>query len=287
MKSVVRLRHLVAWAAVWFVAAQADGALITTGLQAHYDASTITGVSNGALLSSWADQSGNGRNATSSSAARPTYIADGINGLPVVRFGGTQSMSADFAANTFTVDGTTLFAVFRVPTTTTTQGTFLSLRATEGVNSGANQSFMFISRYSTGDLLSTFDGTSGDNGTHTITGSYNDNWPHLFAARANSGSGSSNNVLQRADGVVQKLQSDAAQQNAVNFISIGSLNDLASTRLIGDIAELLVYNRTLSTTEFAENEAYLIQKYAIPEPSTALVAAACTGMLALRRRRTA
>ena len=44
-------------------------------------------IDDGTAVRIWADQSGNGYDATqSTTAARPTYIASGLNGLPVVRF---------------------------------------------------------------------------------------------------------------------------------------------------------------------------------------------------------
>lgn len=59
------------------------------GYVAWWDASKITGVSDGATLSSWADSSGNGNNLTVGTGS-PTYYkttpAKIINGLPVVNF---------------------------------------------------------------------------------------------------------------------------------------------------------------------------------------------------------
>lgn len=62
---------------------------VTSGLQLLLDASTISG-SDGDLISAWADQSGQGNNATngSSSTYRPTYKTNVFGSNSAVRFGG-------------------------------------------------------------------------------------------------------------------------------------------------------------------------------------------------------
>lgn len=52
------------------------------------DSSTITQSSN--LVSQWNDKSGNGRNATASSTARPTYSATAFNSKPGLTFDGSS-----------------------------------------------------------------------------------------------------------------------------------------------------------------------------------------------------
>jgi hypothetical protein len=51
---------------------------------AVFDARFISGVSNNTALSTWPDRSRNAWDATQSGAARPTYLASGLNGQPVV-----------------------------------------------------------------------------------------------------------------------------------------------------------------------------------------------------------
>ena len=56
------------------------------GLLFWLDAAQITGKADGDPLTSWADASGNGRNAVTT-VGSPVYRSDGINGHPAVRFG--------------------------------------------------------------------------------------------------------------------------------------------------------------------------------------------------------
>ena len=62
----------------------------TPGPAARFDAASITGLSNGASVSTWSDSSGSGRNATGGTA--PTYVASNpaFNNRPTVRFNGSS-----------------------------------------------------------------------------------------------------------------------------------------------------------------------------------------------------
>ncbi|NQU22982.1 MAG: LamG domain-containing protein, partial [Candidatus Nealsonbacteria bacterium] len=65
--------------------------LPTAGLSLHLDASTITGLANGDPVALWPDSSGNGRNAIQDVlSSQPEYRngANGINGVPSVYFAG-------------------------------------------------------------------------------------------------------------------------------------------------------------------------------------------------------
>lgn len=66
--------------------------LALPGLDFWYDASQITGLSDGAEITSWPDLSGNSNHATNaSSASGPTYKTSILNGKPVARFNGTSN----------------------------------------------------------------------------------------------------------------------------------------------------------------------------------------------------
>jgi hypothetical protein len=74
--------------------------MITTALWLDAaDASTITQSSN--LVSQWNDKSGNGRNATASSTARPTYSATAFNSKPGLTFDGNSDDMSFFRVSNF------------------------------------------------------------------------------------------------------------------------------------------------------------------------------------------
>jgi hypothetical protein len=60
-------------------------------LAAHFDATAMTGLSDGDPVALWRDLSGHGRDATqATTAARPAYSTAGIGGRPSVRFDGAD-----------------------------------------------------------------------------------------------------------------------------------------------------------------------------------------------------
>ena len=64
-------------------------------LTAWYKGDSITG-NDGDAVSAWSDSSGNGNNlAQASSARQPTLQTDELNGLPVVRYDGTNDILSD------------------------------------------------------------------------------------------------------------------------------------------------------------------------------------------------
>jgi hypothetical protein len=80
-------------------------------LAAWYDASKITGLSDGAAVETWEDSSGNGNDVTQGTAdERPTYQTSILNGLPVVRFDGIDDILSVFA----TLAGAQPYTVYAV-----------------------------------------------------------------------------------------------------------------------------------------------------------------------------
>jgi hypothetical protein len=63
-----------------------------SGLTVWFKADAITGLSDGNPVATWPDLSGNGYNLTASGSGQPTYKVNVLNGMPVVRFNGSNSM---------------------------------------------------------------------------------------------------------------------------------------------------------------------------------------------------
>ncbi len=89
-------------------------------LAAWFEADAITGLVNGAPVTSWTDESGNTNNASqsipgqpysSSPTQPPTYATNSLNGLPVVHFNAASSNALAFPRPV--QDDFTIFCVFR------------------------------------------------------------------------------------------------------------------------------------------------------------------------------
>lgn len=213
--------------------------LSIAGCQFWFDASQITGLSDGDSVTTWSDLSGNVRHATQSGAAtmKPTYKANIIGGKPVLRFDG-----GDFLALTsYTIPASlSIFAVIR--------------RASAGTNflSFANLSGTRYAPwwYSDNVIYSAYWANFNTHGTaNTSTGNF---------IIAGIKSGTTSNVVRRNGAQVGTTQTPQASVGA--FDTIGRLNTIYN---VTDIAELIFYDSALSAADYGAVEAYLSAKYGI------------------------
>jgi hypothetical protein len=247
-------------------------------------------LSDGAAVSVWDDSSVSNNDATQGSAAnQPAFQANEINGLPVVRFTRTFTDGSldDFLATTYTSlpSGLTYVAV--------TRGTILAVGKGYTGNAALN-----IIGDSTGNVWNGFGQTSGraefnayentvgwesNLGTTTLNDgiarsmiasfSPSDNTPRVFV-----------NGLLEASGSTTY----AGSFMGFNSISRGYVSGTPPFQgdgFDGDIAEILVYNTALASTDRQLVHEYLVSKYALPEPSVAALAVlGLLGFLKLCRR---
>ena len=197
-------------------------------------------VSSGGQVSSWQDQSGNNNTAVMPTAGRqPYYVTGALNGQPVLRFNGAQSLGL---TNILQLTQTTLFVVAkntRVPA----YGFGMILGP---ANTSPNHQLRF-----NGDscvLLVTPNIYSSCGG---YTGVY-----HALSVRYD---GATRSVYR--DGSLVSNFSDSST-SAWQLYQVGAW--FSSYFLEGDIAEIIVYNRALSESERTAVNAYLRGKYALP-----------------------
>jgi hypothetical protein len=219
--------------------------------------------SNNTAVATWADQSGNGYDATQgSTAARPTFIASGLNGLPVVRFDGTDdslALGASALGMLRNVAGATVFLVVKYSNTT-----------------GANRTSFFLSN-----------GTSATSARiqirTTTTPRYQVSGRRLDAdssqnVASNQATSTTNFVVQSAffnyqNTLLQQYINGAKDGEKTDFQTAGNTSNTdsaainigtdSSSFLNGDIAEIIVYNRALNTSELAQVHRYLARKWGI------------------------
>ena len=239
------------------------------------DATRINQANNTAVAT-WADQSGNGYDATQgTSAARPTYIASGLNGLPVVRFDGTDDvMSIPSSTSTFKFlhsDVSTIFIVAKagVVTDPNTRYGFL------GTNGGGNTSVVGINinwddraSQSLNNAIRT--GVTNGVGWRTLNTENNyfaANTFGILTVRTDPANATplERSILNFNGGTDRKNNienSTLSTANSAQDVAIGS-GGASAFVLNGDIAEIIVYNRALNTSELAQVHRYLSRKWGI------------------------
>jgi len=208
---------------------------------------TFTGTTNGGIttgpVSKWMDQSGNGRNASMTTAARqPSYVSSvpgALNGQPVIRFSGGQSMYLDIFSQP------TLFSVFVVGKNSLT-GSFSMI-----LGPGGN---------SPNDQLRWNDGADALFVTQNAGTIITSPTGNTFAYHA---------LSARYDGSTMTFYYNGNAESSSNFSTsspwtIASVGSWYSTYYMqGDLAEVIIYDRALSESERASVNSYLQSKYAL------------------------
>jgi hypothetical protein len=199
-------------------------------------------VQSGGKISRWVDQSGKGHDGFMPTAARqPTWVEAGLNQLPVVRFDGAQSLYLQSYLEP------TAFSLFVVGKNDAPSGYTLILGP--GGNAPNNQ----IRWENDTQLLLIGLG----NGLPLTTETIGDT--HVYHALALRYDGSTLGIYRDGDLVSNKAFSTTGPWT---FAQLGAWfgSDFAKSAL----AEVIVYDAALPSSEFDSTSAYLSQKYALP-----------------------
>ncbi|WP_018349471.1 LamG-like jellyroll fold domain-containing protein [Longispora albida] len=197
---------------------------------------------NGTSVSAWLDQSGNARNGTMSLASRQPQLVQGqINGLPVIRFSGAQSLGLTSPVNPYT------FTVFVVGKNSKTSG--FSMILGPGGNYANNQ-------------------LRWENSSQALLVGTGNSFP---AVTSNVGSTMVYHALSATyDGSTLRVYRDGALTSTHTFATSGgwTLAQIgawySSYFMVGDLAEVIVYPTKLSDTDRQTTGKYLGVKYNLP-----------------------
>lgn len=219
----------------------------TSGLELWFDSSTITGLNDGDPVSTWNDMSGNGRNATQSGEARPTYKINIVNGKPVVRFAASSYMTHTYSRN-----AQAPFSIFSVIKQTVDAYDYMTVIICQAASQPVVH---FASR------------AGGINGLDTYLNNHiqsslsiGNNWgvTSLVVTSADA----SNGVLFAANGSSETKTGNGSFSFGSARQTLGS-NTPTSDGFQGDMAEILVYSTAVSSSERTQIENYLNNKYKI------------------------
>ncbi len=227
-----------------------------------------TGVTlNGATVSAWADQSGQGHDVTQTDvASQPTLMTSG-SGHSAVRFDGAN----DFLPFTLPInglDGITIFLVANNTSATQTGGTSFSDSPAIFWNETASWGWVFLGPFQTNVNWRCGTTTAGNN--------------HRYPRPASIGQAYSlTTLVKNAD--IETLYVDRSLALQVDFkgyplagvADTGYLGRGFNTYYAGELLEVLVYTQALSDTDRQTVEDYLHNKYlANQRPTVAITSPA-------------
>ncbi|WP_437927783.1 LamG-like jellyroll fold domain-containing protein [Sorangium sp. So ce291] len=219
-----------------------SGSVPTSGLKLWLR--TDAGVTASAgKVSSWQDQSGNGNTAAmSTAAAQPTLVSSALNGKPVVRFYGAQSL---FLAQQLEPTHFTVFIV--------------------GKNNKASESYSMIlgpGNSSPNNQL------RWENGTQALFVGIGNSMPVITSTIGNTRVYHA--LSARYNGSTMSVYRDGSLASSHNFTTTGPWVLLqigawfSHYFMEGDLAEILVYESALSEGDRGAVNSYLRGKYALP-----------------------
>lgn len=235
-----------------------------SGLSLWFKADAITGLADGAGVSSWADSLGLSTASQATAAKQPTYRAGVLNGLPVIRFAGAQRMTLSGAALTFSnnIAGASVFVVASSTSTAAAVGQIilLSTGASTSLSRIYAQKSATLTWRAGGRRLDADAAESADAGTIVASRWDVTSFAHDYSGATYQGwlNGTAGAVTSSAHG----LGNTSATNSQAGVI--GSDNSATPISYFsGDVAEILVYQRVLTAAERAQVHSYLQDRYAI------------------------
>jgi Concanavalin A-like lectin/glucanases superfamily len=197
----------------------------------------------GGRVAEWRDQSGNGRHGYMPTLSRQPFLVNGaLNGRPVVRFSGAQSLILSIYAQP------TVFTVFVVGKNSKTSESYSMILGPAG-NSPNNQ-------------------LRWENGSQALFVGLGNNMPIITTSVGNTRTYHA--LSARYNGSSMSVYRDGNQVSSHSFTTSGPWTLAAvgawfsSYFMVGDLAEVIIYDRVLSDTDRNAVNAYLRSKYGLP-----------------------
>ena len=244
---------------------------ITTTVVSNFNPTTITGItlwldakdpynngtqpSNGAIVNTWYDKSGAGRNGSSSSGV--TYSTTGFNNLPAFSITNLFTQANFFTGSMPNTNSTmTIFAVALMSSSSTGSGRVIGFSNGNGVNDYNNTGFMGFLRQS---------GTGFGpyrNGTYVNNNPPSYSTPYLWECWYD---GTSEYATVQVGNSTTIGSASSSGNFAITYYCIGSNTNTGDGGgpMTGYISEIVVYNTCLSATDRQKMEGYLSWKWGI------------------------
>jgi hypothetical protein len=201
-------------------------------------------------VSQWNDKSSNGYNVTQATALKqPVYNPNQQNSKAVLTFDGASSFAVPAGVFTIPNGDNTAFFVSKRNSETGAQEILAGMREAGSVR--------YQLRYTSGAGSIAFWNSNAAPGTEVSkSGNTNTNMNINIARR------SSTTLAAAVNNGPETTNTNANSESGVDSAFIGTTSD-ASGWLIGSIAEIIIYHRSLTTFEISQVNRYLSQKWGV------------------------
>jgi hypothetical protein len=251
------------------------------GAAGALEADTST-AEDGDFVITWQDQSGNGNHAISSGGAffSPKWVQSNpdFNNQPTLRFAGLANHTLQtLEAPNLNITGTalSLFVVLKHAHNTGEQGYVANYTGGNG---------FYLGETPTGsDRFIFFEGNNPGSNFAFAQGPIGSSFNAVSRARILNAMVDATTTSLYMNRILQGSTTSQAIGNSGQPFQIGWSNGFNEV-FVGDMAEILVYDRALSASEIHSVTTYLEESYGIPEPGS-LAAFAVAGLLLVRRHR--
>jgi len=225
---------------------------------------------SGSYVTAWADQSGNGNDTDDYGGYSPLFVSNVKNGQPVIRFGFDGATTVLKTVDTNLIGNSGNFTIIAVYNYNHSGNNWAGLLSKGDFSSAGGSQIDFAAQF-----------INADNGWRNIFGVMNTNPDWNW---------SSTTTLYDNEWIIHEGISDItndSQKMFINTSEVSSSNSVSSINALdikigignagsdsapysptfggfqGDIAEIIVYDKALTTPERQQVEAYLNNKYAI------------------------
>ena len=236
---------------------------VTSGLVLQLDANQgMSTTTDGVGISSWTDAIGGVSFTQAVSGSRPVYKTAIHNGLPIVRVASGQYLGSTTAITALSslAEKTSIFIWLQGNTISNFGYAFSCIDTTlfkgfaVGV-SGSSHADEYAGFWSVTGGIQAVAGGSGLTAWHEIT----------FILDSTASRGFNAGIYMDGGTVLNTSGNSGYVDNTAYQSCVGAAGDIPTTNLfVGDIGEILVYNRTVTTGEQSSIEAYGRSKWGTP-----------------------
>jgi hypothetical protein len=260
--------------------ARLQGRLWTPGLlrpDLWLDAADLSTISIGTGVSEWRDKSGNGRHVSQGTGGtQPTFTANGLNGLPVLSFNGSQYLTSISTAATWNFlhnsNGSSVFAVWKAGNIADPNAIYSLMGTNAAASANTGYYIIYDDRVSASrnDAIITqvSRGVTGQAAVNNATagGVHPANTPVLISLISNPNNGTAaNRSFLRVNKSLTQANADTNAPVATNAsftLQIGASGNNAVPH-VGYIAEIVILSSIANDTVRQQIEGYLAWKWGL------------------------